>query len=68
MRNKKIGHKCLITPSLASPTKKVPQQEERWRQTSEIAHAYLEKIYQRMKKWTDLKRMPLEFQVGPEKL
>ncbi|KAL0532578.1 hypothetical protein IC582_031283 [Cucumis melo] len=32
-----------------------------WRQTNDIARAYLEKASRRMKKWADKKRRPLEF-------
>ncbi|KAA0062304.1 reverse transcriptase [Cucumis melo var. makuwa] len=34
-----------------------------WKQTDDIARAYLEKASRRMKKWADKKRRPLEFRV-----
>ena len=37
-----------------------------WKQTSEIAWAYLEKASQRMKKWANWKRGALEFQAGDQ--
>ena len=37
-----------------------------WKQTSEVARAYLEKASRRMKKWVDQKRRSLEFQAGDQ--
>ncbi|KAA0048702.1 reverse transcriptase [Cucumis melo var. makuwa] len=39
-----------------------------WKQTNNIARAYLEKASKRMKKWADKKRRPLEFQAGDQLL
>jgi len=39
-----------------------------WRQTVEIARAYLEKASKHMKKWADKKRRPLEFRAGDQVL
>ncbi|KAA0053470.1 reverse transcriptase [Cucumis melo var. makuwa] len=39
-----------------------------WKQTNDIARAYLEKASKRMKKWADKKRRPLEFQAGDQVL
>ena len=38
------------------------------KQTMDIARAYLEKVSKRMKKWTDKKRRPLEFQAEDQVL
>ncbi|TYK01760.1 reverse transcriptase [Cucumis melo var. makuwa] len=38
-----------------------------WKQTNDIARAYLEKTSKRMKKWADKKRRPLEFRAGDQK-
>ena len=35
---------------------------KKWKQTFEVARAYLEKVSRQMKKWADLKRKPLKFQ------
>ncbi|TYK31116.1 reverse transcriptase [Cucumis melo var. makuwa] len=37
-----------------------------WKQTNDIARAYLEKASKRMKKWADKKRRPLEFRAGDQ--
>ncbi|KAL0554684.1 hypothetical protein IC582_008611 [Cucumis melo] len=39
-----------------------------WKQTNDIARAYLEKASKRMKKWADKKRRPLEFRAGDQVL
>ncbi|KAL0554721.1 hypothetical protein IC582_008649 [Cucumis melo] len=39
-----------------------------WKQTNDIARAYLEKASKRMKKWADKKRRPLEFRTGDQVL
>ncbi|KAA0063713.1 reverse transcriptase [Cucumis melo var. makuwa] len=38
-----------------------------WKQTNDIARAYLEKASKWMKKWADKKRRPLEFRTGDQK-
>ncbi|KAA0053608.1 reverse transcriptase [Cucumis melo var. makuwa] len=37
-----------------------------WKQTNDIARAYLEKAWKQMKKWADKKRRPLEFRAGDQ--
>ncbi|KAA0054053.1 reverse transcriptase [Cucumis melo var. makuwa] len=39
-----------------------------WKQTNDMARAYLEKASKRMKKWADKKRQPLEFPAGDQVL
>jgi len=39
-----------------------------WKQTTDIARAYLEKASKHMKKWADKKRRPLEFRAGDQVL
>ncbi|KAA0051359.1 reverse transcriptase [Cucumis melo var. makuwa] len=39
-----------------------------WRQTNDIARAYLENASKRMKKWADKKRQPLVFRAGDQVL
>ncbi|TYK01231.1 reverse transcriptase [Cucumis melo var. makuwa] len=39
-----------------------------WKQTNDIARAYLEKTSKLMKKWADKKRRPLEFRAGNQVL
>ncbi|TYJ97412.1 reverse transcriptase [Cucumis melo var. makuwa] len=39
-----------------------------WKQTNDIARAYLEKASKRMKKWVDKKRQPLEFRAGDQEV
>ncbi|TYK28654.1 reverse transcriptase [Cucumis melo var. makuwa] len=39
-----------------------------WKQTNDIARAYLEKASKRMKKWANKKRRPLEFRAGDQVL
>ncbi|KAA0053382.1 reverse transcriptase [Cucumis melo var. makuwa] len=41
---------------------------KKWKQTNNIARAYLEKASKRMKKWADKKRRPLEFRAGDQVL
>ena len=39
-----------------------------WKQTTDIARAYLEKASKHMKKWADKKRRPLQFRAGDQVL
>ncbi|TYK01362.1 reverse transcriptase [Cucumis melo var. makuwa] len=52
-------------------TRKNPQAlnfTKEWKQTNDIARAYLEKASKRLKKWVDKKRWPLEFRAGDQVL
>lgn len=44
--------------------RKVQDFTKEWQQNTEIARAYLEKASNRMKKWADHNRRPVEFEVG----
>ncbi|TYK16924.1 reverse transcriptase [Cucumis melo var. makuwa] len=64
----KVGDFKAILVIIDRSSKEEPSQAlnstKEWKQTNDIARAYLEKASKRMKKWANKKRRPLEFRAG----
>ncbi|KAA0051292.1 reverse transcriptase [Cucumis melo var. makuwa] len=58
----------LVDHPFAGKNPQVINFTKEWKQTNDIARAYLEKASKRMKKWADKKRRPLEFRAGDQVL